>query len=56
MECGEGDRFSDILFQCISGVSGSINTCDRIDSQLDVWNKVAYNELVKDPHRAAEEG
>ena len=28
---------------------------DRVDSQLDLWNKGAYDELVQDSHRATEE-
>ena len=55
MERGEGDRFSDINFQSVSGITGMRNICDRIDSWLDLWNKNSYNKLVQDLHRAAEE-
>ena len=44
-----------VILQCVSGVSGSRNICDRIDSQLELWNKVFYGELVQDFHRATGE-
>ena len=47
--------FQTVILQRISGVSGSRNIRDRIDSQTDLWNKGAHNELVQDSHRAAEE-
>ena len=50
-----GDRFQTVILQRVSGVSGSRNICDRIDSRLHLWNKDSCNELVQDSHRAAEE-
>ena len=47
--------FQTVLFQRVSGVFGSRNIHDQIDSLLDLYNKGSYNELVQDCHRAAEE-
>ena len=41
-----------VIFQRVSGLSGSRNIHDRIDSQLVLWNKGSYDKLVQDPQRA----
>ena len=55
MESGEGGNFSESFLLRVSGVSGSRNIRDRIYSQLDLWNKCAYSELVQDSNRVSEE-
>ena len=47
--------FQTVILQRVSGVYGLINICGQIDLRLDLWKKVAYNELVQDSHRATEE-
>ena len=47
--------FQTVIFQRVIGVSGSRNIRDWIDSQLDLWKKIAYDDLVQDSHRAEEE-
>ena len=47
--------FQTVILQCVSQVPISINIRDHIDSCLDLWNKGAYDKLVQDSHRAAEE-
>ena len=47
--------FQTVILQRVSGLSGARIIRDRIESQINLWNKGAYNELVKDSHRVAEE-
>ena len=51
LEHREGDIFQIGILQRISGVFGSRNICDQIDSHIELWNKGVYDELVKNYHR-----
>ena len=47
--------FSDIYFVACQWVFGLINIRDRIDSRLNLWNKVTYGKLAQDSDKAPEE-
>ena len=47
--------FQTVTLQRVNGVYGSRNIHDRIDSELELWNKGSYDELVHDSHRSEEE-
>ena len=49
---GQGDRFSRGYFAARPSSLWSKTFCDRITSCVKLWNKGAYNELVKKSYRA----